>query len=115
MKTLQPNKPGSLLSVADVQREQRRLRATIKMQEKELRQRVHKVPGELFYSGVNAVVPHFLNGKLTASALNAGRELINKSFQKKNGTGDNNALVTAAKQAGIFTLLKIAYRAFMKR
>jgi hypothetical protein len=114
MMTMNP-KNELIRSAEDLRREQQRLRLIIKAQEQELRQRVQKVPGELFYSGVNSVLPAIVRGRVTATVLNAGRELINKSFVKKEGDGINTKLVTAAKQAGIFTILKIAFKAFMKK
>ncbi len=111
MKT---NQHKNIRSIADLQREQRKLKGAIQLQEKELRKRVQQVPGELFYAGVNAVVPTVLSGKITSSVLNTGKELINKAFVKKEG-GDNKGLVAAAKQVGLFTILRLAYRAFVSK
>jgi len=97
-----------------LQQEERRLKLLIKQQESELRQRVQKLPGELFYAGVDAVIPTVLSGKITGTVLNAGKNFINKSVLKKTD-GNTSKLVTAAKQAGLFTLLKIAYSAFIKK
>lgn len=102
-------------SAEDIQREQRKLRAVIKAQEQELRKRVQKVPGELFYSAVNTALPTVLTGRVSSYILNAGREFINNSFQKKAVDGSNSKLVTAVKQTGIFTILRIAYKAFMRK
>ena len=41
-------------------------------------------------------------------------EFWDKSIVKK-ASGNTSRLVTAAKQAGVFVILKIAYNAFMKR
>jgi hypothetical protein len=114
MMMKQKSELAGIRSAEDLQREQRRLRLIIKEQEQELRQRVQKVPGELFYSGVNSVLPTILTGKVTSTVLNAGRNLINKSFEKKEGGVINSKLITAAKQAGVFTILKIAYKAFIR-
>jgi hypothetical protein len=108
------NQNKHILSVADLQREQRLLKGQIRQQEHELRQRVQQVPGELFYAGVNAVVPTVLSGKITNSVLNTGKAFINKAFVKKDGA-DNKGLVAAAKQVGLFTILKLAYRAFVSK
>lgn len=95
-----------------LQQEQRRLKQVIKTQEKELRQRVQKLPGELLYAGVDAVLPPVVTGKISHSILNAAKNFINKSIVKKN-SGNTSRLVTAAKQAGLMTLLKFAYRMFI--
>ncbi len=106
---------NEIKSVIDLQREQRRLRKLIKAQEVELRQRLHQVPGELFYSGVNAVVPSFLEGKITSKVLNAGKDFINNTIKKNEVDGQNKGLITAAKQTGLFTILRIAYKAFVHK
>lgn len=112
---MKPNNHYSKIrSVADLQREQRILKSSIKSQEQELRKRIQQVPGELFYAGVNAVVPTVLSGKITSSVLNTGKAFINKAFVKKDGA-DNKGLVAAAKQVGLFTILKLAYRAFVQK
>ena len=112
---MQKTSPNAVLYTKEsLQAEQRRLLREIKAQETELRSRVRKVPGELFYAGADAIVPTLLSGKISHSVLNAGRSLINKVVDNKSGN-DHSKLVTAAKQAGIFTLLKIAFNVFMKR
>ena len=97
-----------------LQQEQRRLQLIIKQQEADLRQRVQKLPGELLYAGVDAVLPAALTGKISDKILNAGKNFINKSIVKKT-SGNTSRLVMAAKQAGIFTLLKIGYNVFIKK
>lgn len=97
-----------------LQEEQRRLKKVIKEQEHDLRQRVQKVPGELLYHSIDAVLPNALSGKISDKILGAGRSFINKSIVQKT-SGNTSKLVTAAKQAGVFTILKIAYNAFIRR
>ena len=97
-----------------LQQEQRRLKLIIKAQEKDLRQRVQKIPGELLYSSVDAVLPTMLTGKISHGILNAGRNFINKSIVKKTA-GNTSKLVTAAKQAGLITLLKVGYNILIRK
>jgi hypothetical protein len=97
-----------------LQQEQRRLKQIIKRQEADLRQRVQKIPGELLYASVDAVLPSVLSGRVSDKILGAGRNFINKSIVQKT-SGNTSKLVTAAKQAGVFTILKIAYNAFIRR
>jgi hypothetical protein len=104
----------TIVSLNDLQREQHLLKMRIKEQEQELRKRVQQVPGELFYSGINAVLPTILSGKITSSVINLGKKLVDKAFVKKDGEANNAKLITAAKQAGIYTILKIAYKAFVR-
>ena len=97
-----------------LQQEQRRLRLIIKQQEADLRQRVQKLPGEILYAGADAVLPAVLTGKISDKILTAAKNFVNKSLVKK-ASGNTSRLVTAAKQAGIFTLLKIGYNVFIRR
>ncbi len=103
-----------LYTKESLQQEQRRLKQVIRQQEKDLRQRVQKLPGELVYAGVDAVLPPVLTGRITHGILNAGKNFINKSIVQKTA-GNTSRLVTAAKQAGLITLLKFAYRVFIKK
>jgi hypothetical protein len=108
------NEKRMITTLDDLRREQQILKIRIKEQEHELRTRVQRVPGELFYSGVNSVVPAIISGKITSSMINVGKKLVDKAFVKKDREGNNSKLITAAKQAGIFTILKIAYKAFVR-
>ncbi len=104
-------------TLEDLQREQRRLKAIIRTQEKELRGRVKQLPGELVYAGVNAVVPTFLSGKITTSVLGFIKALVNKAFAKKeDGEKEGGSpLLGAAGKMGLFALLKVAFNAFMRK
>jgi hypothetical protein len=97
-----------------LQLEQYRLKRVIKEQEQQLRQRVQQLPGELVYAGVDAVLPGALTGSITEKILRYASNFINKSIIKKN-SGHTSRLVALAKQAGIFTLLKLAYNIFIKK
>ena len=111
---MKSNRMASIHTRESLQEEQARLKRVIKMQETELRQRVQKVPGELFYAGIDAVIPGALTGRISNMILNAGRNFINKSVVKKDA-GNTARLVAVAKQAGLFTLLKFAYNSFIRR
>jgi hypothetical protein len=112
---MKPNKADTVIHTKEnLQQEQRRLKGIIKQQEADLRQRVQKLPGELLYAGVDSVLPAVLTGTISNKILTAGKNFVNKSVIKK-ASGNTSRLVTAAKQAGVFTLLKIAYNAFIKK
>jgi len=110
----QQNKKTVIYTRESLQLEQYRLKLVIKEQEAALRQRVQKLPGELMYAGADAILPAALTGKISDKILTAGKNFINKSIVKKT-SGNTARLVTAAKQAGVFALLKIAYNAVIKR
>ena len=69
-----------LYTKESLQQEQRRLKRVIRQQEQDLRQRVQKLPGELVYAGVDAVLPPVLTGSITNGILHAGKNFINKSI-----------------------------------
>jgi hypothetical protein len=102
-------------SLEDLQREQRRLKAHIRVQEKELRQRVKQLPGELFQAGANAIVPGFLAGKITSSAIGLGKNLVSRLFSKKEEGEKSAPLLGAAGKMGLFALLRVGFNAFMKK
>ncbi len=108
-----PNDPV-VYTKESLQQEQRRLRMIIRQQEDDLRQRVQKLPGELLYAGADALLPAALTGKISNKILTAGKNFVNNSIVKKT-SGNTSKMVMAAKQAGVFTLLKFAYNAFIKK
>jgi hypothetical protein len=111
---MQKNNEPVIYTKESLQLEQRRLKGVIKEQEEALRQRVQKLPGELLYAGADAILPDALTGKISDKILTAGKNFVNNSIVKKT-SGNTSKLVTAAKQAGVFTLLKFAYNAFIKK
>jgi len=69
-------------SIADLRLEQKRVQMRIRIQEKQLKEHVKRLPGELVYTGIKTVVPTFLAGKLTNTALNGLRSGVNNLFDK---------------------------------
>ena len=111
---MKSNRNAPAYTRESLQLEQYRLKQVIKEQEQQLRQRVQQLPGELFYAGVDAVIPGALTGSFTDKILRFARNFINKSIIKKN-SGNTSRLVAVAKQAGIFTILKLAYNIFIRK
>lgn len=106
---------ANINSIADLQTAQHRLKMQIREQEKELKERVKVLPGELVYAGVNAVIPTVLSGKITNSVLGMGKELVNMFFVKREDGEHRSKLVSAIKKAGIFSVLRLAFKAFIQR
>lgn len=111
---MQQRKQRVPYSRESLQQEQRRLQLVIKEQEAALRQRVQQLPGELLYAGVDAVLPVAITGKTSHAILSAARDFINKHLLKKTN-GNTSTLVAMAKQAGLLTVLRIAWKAFYRR
>jgi hypothetical protein len=102
-------------SLEDLIREQKKVKATLRIQEEDLRSRVRRVPGELFYSGLNSVIPPMLSGKITNTVLNTGKDWVNRYFSGQDPQKPDSKLMTAIKQVGIFSLLRFAFRAFIRK
>ncbi|MBC7903814.1 MAG: hypothetical protein H7Y27_10335 [Gemmatimonadaceae bacterium] len=102
-------------SLDDLLDEQRRLRMRIRFQENQLRESLQQIPGELVYTGVNSIVPAFLSGKLVTSLLNLVRNLIHRAFSNDESKYKNRAIFRSLKSVGLFSVLRLAYKFFIKR
>ncbi len=104
-------------TLEDLRAMQVMVRLRVKEREKDLQERLHKVPQEAVKATVGAVVPAFLNNKvagITWSILKGSTGLL---FRKKGDTADSikENVVSSAKQLGVFTLLKTAYTMWRKK
>jgi hypothetical protein len=102
-------------SMDGLRQEQQLVRLRIRDRENELRRRVHQIPGELFYSGVDSVIPSFLSGKVSSFALNAGKGLINNFFVRKAVTSGGPKILNALKPSGILRKAQSVIKAVIKR
>jgi hypothetical protein len=107
------NDSKTIRNIEDIHRQQLWLKTRIRQQEKELRGRVQQLPGELFAAGANALIPAFLSGKITSSMLQAGKKLINNTLSSGDAETGDSKLLTAVKQVGFFSVLRLAYRVFI--
>lgn len=89
-------------TLEDLKREERALRLRIRVKEEALQARINHIPGELFYSGVDNVLPGFLKGKVSALALGAGKGIINGFFLSKSPvTAGGLKILQAVKPSGL--------------
>jgi hypothetical protein len=102
-------------SMEGLRQEQQNVRSRIRSRENELRKRVHQIPGELFYSGVDSVIPSFLSGKVSSFALNAGKGLINNFFVRKAARTGGTAILNVLKPSGILRKAGSVIRSVIKR
>ena len=105
---------SNINSIEDLLNEQREVKLRIKQREKILQSHLQKLPGELVKKGISTVVPAFLAGKATTVGLNAAGKLVNFAFSKI-GDKDAGGLYKAAKQVGLFTILRLAYKNFVQK
>lgn len=71
-------------SFQDLKREEKALRQRIRIREEQLQAKLNHIPGELFYSGVDNILPNLIKGRVSNFALGAGRGLINTLFLKRS-------------------------------
>ena len=109
------NAPGPIASTDDLKKELLNARLRILETENELRKRVRQVPGELFYSGMDSIIPSMLSGKVSSFALNAGKGLINNFFVRQAVTTGSFKLLRILKPSGIVRKLQWGIKALVKR
>lgn len=102
-------------SMDALKKEQFNARLRVQEKENELRRRVQQVPGELFYSGMDSIIPSMLTGKVSSFALNAGKGLINNFFVRKAVTTGGFKLLNALKPSGILKKLQYGFKALVKK
>jgi hypothetical protein len=95
------NNTGNITSAEDLKKELIATRLRIQVKENELRSRFREVPGELFYSGVDSVLPSIISGKVSSLALTAGKGLINNFFVRKAVSAGTGHLLKTLKPSGI--------------
>jgi len=106
---------GYIGSMEALKKEKYALERRLREQEDELRRRVQQVPGEMFYSGMDSIIPSFLSGKVSSLALNAGKGLINNFFVRKAATAGGLKILDAVKPSGLIRRLGSAYKAVLKK
>ena len=105
---------SNINTIEDLLEEQRAVKLRIRQREKVLQSHLQKLPGELVKTGVAAAIPAFLTGRVTTAGLNTAGKLVNFAFSKI-GNKDAGGLFKAAKQVGLFTLLRLGYKNFVQR
>jgi hypothetical protein len=81
MKTESP----SINNLKDVEMAARRLTASLKLQENNLRLHLKQLPREAVKTGIGSIVPAIVNNKLAAVAVTAGAAIVGKYFVPKMG------------------------------
>ncbi|MEO6645371.1 MAG: hypothetical protein ABIN89_03120 [Chitinophagaceae bacterium] len=109
------NANGGIASTEDLKKELHNTRLRILQKEDELRKRVRQVPGELFYSGMDSIIPSMLTGKVSSFALNAGKGLINNFFVRKAVSAGSFKLLRFIRPSGIARSLGSGIRAVIKK
>ena len=93
-----------------LRQEQFRVRERLKLQEKDFKKRFQQLPAEIAAASANNLIPRFLRGKVTDTALNGGKFLINKFFVADDD--HNKSLITQTRETGVIPFVKTVFRMF---
>ncbi len=104
-----------ILSIKDLRGQQKLSKLRLLEKEELLRKRMQQVPGELFYSGLDRIIPNMLSGKVSHFALNAGKGLINNYFVRKAVTEGGIGILKLAKPSGILKKIGAVVSAVTRR
>jgi hypothetical protein len=92
---------STINSLDELRLHQEATRLKIRDKEQQIRMKMQEMPGELFYSGMDSVIPNFLSGKVSSMALSAGKGVINHFFVKKALSQGGPAILKLAKPSGL--------------
>jgi hypothetical protein len=97
-------------SLTDIATERQRLKTRLTFYEKEFKRKFQELPAELAAAGANNLIPKFLRGKVTDTALSGGKFLINKLFVSDDDT--KPSIIGRAKSGGLFSVAKTVFKMF---
>lgn len=103
-------------NLQDLQAMQVMVKLRVKEREKDLAERLHKLPHEAIKSTVGAVLPSFISKRVTGasfSILTSAVKLLFSRKSKKDGIKDD--MLSSAKKLGLFSLLRSAYNLWAKK
>ena len=103
----------SIRNLAELNLARKQVKKRVKAEEQVLKDRLQELPGQLLYTGVKYVIPPILSGKITNTALEAGKSLVDMFFVKKDDQ-PNTGLSKSLKKAGLLTALKWGVRLLIK-
>jgi len=95
----------------DLKTEIRLVRARIKTHEQDLGERWKKLPEESFKSAIGIILPFYLTNKVAGKSWQLVSSVANLlNFNKDKRTSFKKDVVGNAKQLGLFTALRTAYK-----
>jgi hypothetical protein len=99
-------------NLTELQVARRQVKRKVKAEEQVLKDRLQELPGQLLYTGFKYVIPPLLSGRITNTALEAGKSLVDLFFIKKDDpeTASGSVLSKSLKKAGMLTALKWGFR-----
>jgi len=108
--------PLLIRNLAELQAARKQVKLKVKAEEQVLKDRLQELPGQLLYTGFKYVIPPLLSGRITNTALDAGKSLVDLFFVKKEAPpGSAKAVISnSMKKAGLMTALKFGFRLLTK-
>jgi hypothetical protein len=108
--------PIIIRNLAELQSARRQVKSRVKAKEQVLKDRLQELPGQLLYTGFKYVIPPILSGRITNTALDAGKSLVDLFFVKKDAPeGSAKSVIShSMKKAGLMTALKFGFRLLTK-
>jgi hypothetical protein len=102
----------TIRNLAELKAARKMVKIRVKLEEQGLKNRLQELPGQLLYTGFKHVIPPILSGRITNTALGAGKSLVDMFFVKKNGIESDHKsdLSHSLKKAGLLTALKWGFR-----
>jgi len=103
-------------TIEDLHALQAMVKLRIKEREKDLLERLQKLPQESIKATVGAVVPAFLNNRVAGTTWSILRGSIGLLFKKKTaGSELKDNIFASAKKLGLFTGLKALYKLWNRK
>ncbi|HEY8389273.1 MAG TPA: hypothetical protein VIK74_11750 [Parasegetibacter sp.] len=102
-------------TIEDLRVEKNLTRVRIRANEEELKVRMKHLPAELVGSALTAVVPSFLSGKITFSAIKGVKSLLNNLLSKDKSGSIGSVLGATVKRVGMLSALNTGFRMLIKR
>lgn len=100
---------NKITSLQELQQEKIAVRQRIKEREKELEQRLQKLPAETIKTTFNSIFPFYIDNKIAGKAWSVFKNII--GFFSNNTSERNqdwkSAIIAPVKQLGIFALIKL--------
>jgi len=104
-------------TLEDLQAMQIMVKLRLKEREKDLAERLHKVPQEAIKATVGAVLPSFISKKVTGMSFSILTSAVRLLFNRKGAKKDDikNDMLSSAKKLGLFSLIRSAYNLWAKK
>jgi hypothetical protein len=104
--------PLPIRNLSELHVARKHVKQKVKAEEQVLKDRLQELPGQLLYTGFKYVIPPLLSGRITNTALEAGKSLVDMFFINREGPEPEakTILSKSLRKAGLLTALKWGFR-----